>query len=121
MQKLKEKVQSDIPQRCYKFGLNVIKLCDLLPNRRTAWVIGGQLIRSATSVGANVIEARASSSRKEYKRYFEIALRSANESVYWLDLLKDSSLCTEVQTETLRDEAKQISLILGKSVITLKT
>ena len=121
MQKLKEKVKSSIPTRCYAFGLDVINFCDGLPNRRAAWVISDQLLRSATSIGANVIEAQAASSRREYKRYFEIALKSSNETIYWLNLTKDSNLADQDKTITPTDEVKQIAAILGKSVITLKT
>ncbi len=121
MQKLKEKVKSNIPARCYAFGLNVIGFCDVLPNRRVAWVISNQLLRSATSVGANVIEAQAASSRREYKKYFEIALKSANESIYWLNLAKDSSIAKEESVKPLITEATELSRILGRSVISLKT
>jgi four helix bundle protein len=121
MQKLKEKVKSDIPDRCYRFGLDIIGFCDTLPNKRTTWVLSNQLLRSSTSIGANVIEAQASSSRREYKKFFEIALKSANESIYWLNLVKDSSISDPKKVSPLIDEARQLSLILGKSVITLKT
>lgn len=82
MQKLKFK--TDLRERCYNFGLQIIFLVDKLPNKRSAWIIEDQIIRSATSIGANLIEARASSSRLEYKKFYEIALKSANETKYWL-------------------------------------
>jgi four helix bundle protein len=64
----------------------------MLPNKRSAWIIIDQLIRSATSIGANLIEARAASSRLEFKRFYEISLKSANETKYWLCLLRDARL-----------------------------
>lgn len=73
-------------------------LTDNLPSKRSAWVITdqlNQLIRSATSVGANLFEARASSSRLEFKKFYEIALKSANETKYWLCMLRDAKLSSE--------------------------
>ena len=82
MQNFNSKFKSDLKKRCFLFSLAVIKLTDTLPNKRSAWIIADQLIRAATSIGANLTEARASSSRLEYKKFYEIALKSANECIY---------------------------------------
>jgi len=111
---------SNLKQRCYRFGLLIIQLCDTLPQKRSAWVISDQCIRSATSIGANIIEARASSSRLEFKKFFEIALKSANETVYWLFLLKDSGLASNEKISPLIQECEELAKMLGKSVLTLK-
>ena len=106
--------------RCYRFGLQVIELTNSLPNKRSAWVIADQLIRSATSIGANITEAKGSGSRLEYKRFFQIALKSANETYYWLQLLKDSHLSDSVKIEPLLKEIDEICRMLASSVIKLK-
>ena len=72
--------------------MQIISLTDALSNKRSVWVIADQLIRSATSIGANLTESKASSSRREFKKFYEIALKSANETKYWLGLLRDSGL-----------------------------
>lgn len=100
--------------------MNIIELTNELPNKRSAWVITDQIIRSATSVGANLVEARASSSRLEFKKFFEIALKSSNETKYWLCLLRDSGLVKKEATEELLAEIQELSNILAKSVLTLK-
>ncbi|MDD3774282.1 MAG: four helix bundle protein [Patescibacteria group bacterium] len=112
--------KSDIRQRCYQFSLNVIELADLLPKKRSAWVIADQLIRSATSIGANLVEAKASSSRLEFKKFYEISLKSANETIYWLGLLKDSGLADKIKIEKLENEVIELSRMLGSAVIKLK-
>lgn len=66
MQNYSSKFKSDLKQRCFLFSLSIIKLTDSLPHKKSAYVIIDQLIRSATSIGANIIEARASSSRLEF-------------------------------------------------------
>jgi four helix bundle protein len=114
------KFKTDLKQRCFQFSLGVIALSDKLPNKRSSWVVIDQLVRAATSVGANLVEAKGSSSRLEFKRFYEIALKSANETQYWLELLRDSKLAEPVETKALLLEIMEISNMLGASVLKLK-
>jgi len=114
------KFKSDLRARCYNLGLQVISITDMLPNKRSAWVIVDQLIRSSTSIGANLTEARASSSRLEFKKFYEIALKSANETKYWLCLLRDVGLVSTERIETLLTETNEISNMLASAVLRLK-
>jgi four helix bundle protein len=93
----------------------------MLSHRRSFRIISDQLIRSATSIGANLIEAQSSSSRLEFKRFYEIALRSANETKYWLGLLKDAKLVDDKIIDNLLDEVTQIAKMIAKAIIKLKT
>lgn len=120
MHKTETTYKTDLKARCYSFGLAVIKLTDALPQKRSAWVIADQIIRSSTSIGANIVEAKASTSRLEFKRFYEISLKSANESIYWLNLLKDAGLAQESEVNKLLVELEEICRMLGKSVISLK-
>lgn len=120
MQNYNPKFKIDINQRVYNFGLNVINLVDSLPNKRVAWVIADQVIRSATSIGANMTEGRASSSRLEYKKFYEIALKSANETHYWLNLLKDAKLVSPHKVDPLISEVAEICKMLASGVLKLK-
>jgi four helix bundle protein len=114
------KPKTDLKQRCYAFSLRIIALTDTLPNKRSAWVIVDQLIRSATSIGANLVEERASSSRLEFKKFNEIALKSANETKYWLCLLRDTGLADKEASEKLLIEAVEIAKMLASGVSKLK-
>jgi len=118
--KVKSNFSTDIRQRCYRFSLDIIALTDTLPNKRSAWVIVDQLIRSATSIGANIVEAKAASSRLEFKKFYEISLKSANETKYWLGLLRDAKLAEKDRINVLLNEVEEISNILAKAVMTLK-
>lgn len=120
MQNHNPKWKIDINNRAYNFGLNIIKLTDKLPNKRSAWVITDQVIRSSTSIGANLFEARASSSRLEYKKYYEISLKSSNETKYWLNLLKDSLLIDPTPVNDLISEVTELSNMLASGVLKLK-
>jgi four helix bundle protein len=106
--------------RCYYFSIEIIKLLDTLPEKRVYWIIGDQLLRSATSVGANVVEARAASSKKDFIKFYEISLKSANESKYWLALLRDVTLIDKNRIELSLRELEEISKILGASLLTMK-
>ncbi|USN94865.1 MAG: four helix bundle protein [Candidatus Nomurabacteria bacterium] len=120
MQNSKVKFKTDLIERAYDFGLKVIFLCDKLPQKRSSWVISDQIIRSGTSIGANLVEAKSSSSRLEFKRFYEIALKSGNESVYWLRLLFDASLINKKDFDSLKEELDEINKMVAKSVISLK-
>lgn len=84
MQNEKDKFKENFINRLVKFSVSVINLCEEIKDqKRILWPICDQLIRSATSVGANIVEAKGSDSKKDYTKFFEIALKSANETKYW--------------------------------------
>lgn len=114
------KCKTDLKYRCYYFSIKIIKLLEKLPNEKIYWIISDQLLRSATSIGANIIEAQAGSSKRDFIKFFEIALKSANETKYWLGLLRDATKAKPVESEELLKEVDEISKILGASVLTLK-
>jgi len=121
MQNCNSKFKSDIKLRCYKLSLNIIKLSDTLPNKRSSWIIQDQLIRSITSIGANLVEAKASSSRLEFKKFQEIALKSANESKYWLGLLRDSGLTKDKElVNEFLSEVNELANMIASGVLKLK-
>ncbi len=120
-QNYNSKFKSDLRQRCFKFGLAVIALSDQLPKKRSAWVISDQVIRAGCSIGANLTEAKASSSRLEFKKFFEISLKSANESRYWLEMLKEAKLASANNIDNLLQELQEITNMIATSVIKLKT
>jgi four helix bundle protein len=117
----RQNFEKDLKSRCYKFSLDIISLTNMLSHRISSRIISDQLIRSATSIGANLIEAQSSSSRLEFKRFYEIALRSANETKYWLGLLKDAKLGDDKMIDNLLDEVTQIAKMIAKAIIKLKT
>ncbi|OGH48093.1 MAG: hypothetical protein A3A51_00460 [Candidatus Levybacteria bacterium RIFCSPLOWO2_01_FULL_39_10] len=111
---------SNLRDRTYQFSLDIIKFINKLPNERAFWSIGDQLLRSSTSIGANIIEAKASSSKREFIKFYQIALKSANESEYWLSLLRDSYPKLKSDCDALLSELDQISRMLASSLITMK-
>ena len=120
MQNFNEKFKTDLFERCKKFSLDIIKLTDHLPNTRGAAVIANQLIRSSTSIGANMIEGKAASSRIELKKFNEIALKSANETKYWLELLRDGKFVSREFAEAPLKEVTELSKMIASGVMKLK-
>jgi len=112
--------QIDLKSRCYKFSLSLITFIDTLPNQRNCWIIGDQLFRSGTSIGANLVEGVASSSRLEFKKYHEITLKSSNETKYWLGLLKDSGKANKEKVNELLKEVTEIGNMIASGVMKLK-
>jgi len=84
------------------------------------WSLIDQLIRSATSIGANVIEAKASSSKRDYIRFFEIALKSANETIYWLIIFRNIAPEFKNELDLLYKDANEIAKIIASSILTMK-
>ena len=110
----------DINLRYYEFSKNIVLFIDKYEFKRVHYPTVDQLLRSATSIGANVIEARSGNSRKNLINFFSIALRSANETKYWLCLVRDTMAVDKSKINELIKEADEISKILAKSLLTLK-
>jgi four helix bundle protein len=128
MQNSKSKIQNfnpefkmDIKKRTYLYALNIIRFIDQLnKNDLSVQVLARQLLRSGTSVGANVIEAQASSSKKEFTNFLNYSLKSAKESKFWLALLRDSGKAKRESVNPLLTESKELANILASSILTLK-
>jgi four helix bundle protein len=114
------KGKSDLRERCYDYSVKSVKFISALPEKRINWVLTNQLVRSATSIGANVIEAKSASSKKDFIRFYEIALKSANETIYWLRLLRDALNVSGSEIQFLTKEAEELSKIIAASLLTMK-
>ena len=114
------KFKEEFRQRAYGFALDVIGFVEELPRGQTSRIIGDQLLRSATSIGANVVEAQGAASRRDYANFFTYALKSANETKFWLSLLKDTRKAEREVTDELLNEVTEIANILAASILTLK-
>ena len=107
-------------ERCYPYSIRVIKFLETLPEKRAHKILSDQLLRSATSIGANVVEAKSASSKRDFMRYYEIALKSANETAYWLNLLRDGLGVRGTEIEALITETDELTRILAASLLTMK-
>lgn len=106
--------------RSFVLARKIIALVDKFPNKRSAWVISDQLIRAATSIGANIIEAQAASSKRDFINFLNYALKSGNETKFWLALSRDIAPTRLQEINNLLKEVDELVRILGSSVSTLK-
>jgi len=120
MQNQNSKLKTDLKHRAYQYSIKMIEFLDTLPKDVSTEVIAKQLLRSATSIGANIVEAKAASSKRDFTNFFSYSLKSANESLYWLGLLRDAKKMNNPQIDDLLKETKELANILGSSILTLK-
>jgi len=109
-------MDKDIKDRTYNFALRTIQVVQQLPLDTATKIIGRQVLRSATSIGANVEEATAAGSKDDFTYKMNIALKEARETHYWLRLLGDSRLIDKKTLNPVITEADEIKKILGAIV-----
>ena len=102
------------------FAVNVINLCDLLKNRNKASAIISQLLRSGTSIGANIHEANYASSKADFVNKFQIALKECYETDYWLDIFHDTEIVNEEEYSEMISQCSKIRKLLIASINTAK-
>ncbi len=110
----------DLRRRSYVYALEVIKCLKMLPDDYVSRTLEHQLLRSTTSVGANIVEAQAASSKKDFANFYTHALKSAHESRFWFHLLRDSGKVAPEIIEPLVSETGELANILAASVLTIK-
>lgn len=117
----REKFRTELKVRIYRWTVRLVKYIRQLRKRNDAsiWSILDQVLRSGTSVCANYIEAIGSPTTKDFRNVLAYALKSANETKFWLALVRDSGIDAGGELEWLLQEIIEISKILGKSVSTL--
>ena len=109
---------NDLKERTKQFGLRVIRLVESLPKTRTADILGRQLLRSATSVGANYRAACRGRSGAEFQAKLGIVEEEADESAYWIEMLSELGLVKTNLVEPLLREANEITAIIVSSIKT---
>ncbi len=109
-----------IKERAYEFAIKIIKLTKKLPKDTGGFVLGRQLIKSGTSIGANVEEATGAFSKDDFIFKMNIALKEARETNYWLRLIRDAGMLKNPEVEDTLNESKNIKNILSAIVKTSK-
>lgn len=116
---MNEAKENIIVQKSYGFALEIIKLYKELIEKKE-FVLSKQLLRSGTSIGANVHEAVSSESKKDFIHKLGIALKETREILYWLRLLKDSSYIDQQLFDPLHSTCLSIIKILNSIILTTK-
>ena len=112
--------KKEFANRLITFSVNILKFSDELRKNPTLWSVSDQLVRSSTSVGANVNEAQGAGSKRDFAHFFQIALKSAKETQYWLVVVAHYESKKSIKANELLEEIKEISRILNSSLLTMK-
>lgn len=117
-----ERKKSDIDERAIEYALRAVKLFRFLQRKRdgVGLVLGKQYLRSATSIGANLVEARSGESRRDFIHKCAIAQKEARECHYWLTLLLRSDTVSPDRLLSLLDETNQLIAILTTIIVRSK-
>jgi four helix bundle protein len=113
-------MQRDLRERTKKFALRIIKLYSALPRRGDAQVLGTQVLKSGTSVGAHYREAWRAKSNADFISKIEGALQELDETAYWLELIGESETLPMKRLKPLQDEAEELTAILVTIVTKVK-
>ena len=89
-------------QRSFEFAVRVVKLARFLSDKKQDWVLARQILRSGTSIGANIRESRFAQSKADFISKLSIALKESSETQYWLELLSATALLTKKQYASLK-------------------
>lgn len=112
--------RNDLIKRTMDFALNIIQIVEALPKKEAAQVIGKQLLRSGTSVGANYRAACRARSMADFISKVAIVEEEADESIFWMELLNESGLMKSQQLDEIMKEANEILAIMVSSIKTAK-
>jgi len=110
-----------IKTKSYLFAIEVIKTSKKMMAEEKEFVLSKQLLRSGTSIGAMVREAEQAQSKRDFIHKLSIALKEANETDYWIDLIKETSNLKEKEVSQLKNSILEILKLLTKIIKTSKT
>jgi four helix bundle protein len=102
-----------VRDKSYAFAVRVVNACRHLQTEKKEYVLSKQLLRSGTSIGANIEEAQGGQSRADFYAKMTIAYKEARESHYWIRLLTDTDYLTKKQGETLLTDTEELMKIIG--------
>ena len=118
MERVKENV---VREKSFRFALRVVKLYRYLCERQREFVMSKQLLRSGTAIGALVREAEQAESRRDFVHKMAIALKEANESEYWIQLLSESGYLGKKSSDSIQADLTELLKLLTAIIKTTKS
>ena len=113
-------IENPLKTKSYAFALRVVKLYKYLAFETKEFVLSKQILKSGTSIGANVVEGNRGQSKSDFVHKLSIALKEADETEYWLNLLRDGDFITAVQADSLLADCLDLQKMLVASIKTAK-
>lgn len=118
---MRDKSDNVVEAKSYEFALSIIMVYKQLTQEKKEFVLSKQLVRSGTSVGANVREATCAESKRDFVHKLNIALKEAREAGYWLELLKDSEYIGNEVFLKVNAECNEVVKIISSIILTTKS
>ena len=115
------KADNQVLDESKAFALRIIRLYNYLRDEKQVYVLSKQVLRSGTSIGANIRESVNAQSRMDFINKLNIALKEANETEYWLELLHESSIIDDKQFESIYNDCGKLAATLTKIIKTTKS
>ena len=112
--------RSELEKRTKEFAIAVIRFVDKVPPKKAAWLMESQLLRAATSIGANYREANRAESRRDFLHTVAIVAKEGAESLYWIELFDEAMIGNKEQIRLLLDECNQLVAIFNRMRKTAK-
>ena len=113
MRRLRSTKGPDLCERTFKFGVRITRMVRRLPRDVAGYEIGRQVLRSGTSIGANVEEADAAESTDDFLHKLKVALKEAQETRFWLRTIRESELLLDKEVDALLQESNELIKILN--------
>lgn len=109
-----------IQEKSFCFALRIVKLYKYLKENKKEYILSKQLLRSGTSIGANVEEAIGGQSKKDFVSKISVAYKESRETLFWIKLLKESNYLNQKQSDSLINDCEEIVKIITKIQKTMK-
>ena len=113
-------MNSNVEQKSFLFSVRVVKLARYLQEEKKEYILSKQLIRSGTSIGANIVESQQAQSRADFISKLSIALKEASETNYWLRLLNATDYLSESEFSSIIADCKELERILTSIIKTTR-
>ncbi len=104
-----------------KFAVRIVNLYKYLYNNQSEYVLSKQILRSGTSIGANIAEAECGCSKKDFLNKIYIALKECAETIYWLDLLFETEYLNETEYISIKNDCEELRKMLSSTTKTLNS
>ena len=112
--------KSIIKDKSFAFAIRIVKLCQYLSETKKEYVLSKQLIRSGVAIGALTREAQNAESKKDFIHKLAIAQKECDETIYWLELLKETNYINEQEFESMNHNAIELLKMIRSAILTTK-
>ena len=109
-----------IEEKSFRFAIRIVKLCKYLQKNKEEYILSKQLMRSGTSIGANIIESQQAQSRADFVSKLSIALKEAAETNYWIKLLHATDYLTESEYTSVASDCRELEKLLTAIIKTTR-